>query len=80
MCKLQFSNKLTVLTLLLLFKKIKHSYSYYHHLSLYSDSRRTCYSLSARILHRAPPVPSGPKFSNSENCCRSENAMQPKFF
>ena len=27
-------------------------------------------SLSARILHRAPPppAPSGPKFSNSENC------------
>ena len=38
------------------------------------------YSLSARILHRAPPppAPSGPKFSNSENCCGSENAMPPK--
>ena len=42
----------------------------------------TVYSLSARILHRAPPppAPSGPKFSNSENCCRSENAMPPKIF
>ena len=40
------------------------------------------YSLSARILHRAPPppAPSGPKFSNSENCCRSENAVPPKIF
>ena len=27
-----------------------------------------------------PPAPSGPKFSNSENCCGSENAMPPKFF
>ena len=29
-------------------------------------------SLSTRIFHRAlppPPAPSGPKFSNSENCC-----------
>ena len=25
-----------------------------------------------------PPAPSGPKFSNSENCCGSENAMPPK--
>ena len=40
------------------------------------------FSLSARILHRAPPppAPSGPKFSNSENCCGSENAMPPKIF
>ena len=40
------------------------------------------YSLSARILHRAPPppAPSGPKFSNSENCCGSKNAMPPKIF
>ena len=40
-------------------------------------------SLSARILHRAPPpppAPSGPKFFNSENCCGSENAMPPKIF
>ena len=38
-------------------------------------------SLSARILHRAPPpAPSGPKFSNSENSCGSENAMPPKIF
>ena len=39
-------------------------------------------SLSVRILHRAPPPPgsSGPKFSNSENCCGSENAMPPKIF
>ena len=39
-------------------------------------------SLSARILHRAPPppAPSGPKFSNSENCCRSKESMPPKFF
>ena len=39
-------------------------------------------SLSARILHRAPPppAPSGPKFSNSENCCGSKNAMPPKIF
>ena len=40
-------------------------------------------SLSARILHRVPPPPpatSGPKFSNSENCCGSENAMSPKIF
>ena len=39
-------------------------------------------SLSARILHRAPhpPAPSGPKFSNSENCCGSENAMPSKIF
>ena len=40
------------------------------------------HSLSARILHRAPPppAPSGPKFSNSKNCCGSENAMPPKIF
>ena len=38
-------------------------------------------SLSARILHRAPPpATSGPKFSNSDNCCGSENAMPPKIF
>ena len=39
-------------------------------------------SLSARILHRAPPppAPSGPKFFNSENCCGSKNAMPPKIF
>ena len=39
-------------------------------------------SLSARILHRAPPppAPSGPKFSSSEHCCGSENAMPPKIF
>ena len=39
-------------------------------------------SLSARILHRAPPppAPSGPKFSYSENCCGSENAMPPRIF
>ena len=41
---------------------------------------RRPYGLSARILRRAPPpppAPSGPKFSNSENCCGSENAMPP---
>ena len=41
------------------------------------------FSLSARILHHAPPpppVPSGPTFSNSENCCGSENAMPPIIF
>ena len=39
------------------------------------------YSLSVRILHRAPhQAPSGPKFSNSEFCSGSENAMPPKFF
>ena len=27
-----------------------------------------------------PPGSSGPKFSNSENCCGSENAMPPKIF
>ena len=27
-----------------------------------------------------PPAPSRPKFSNSENCCGSENAMPPKIF
>ena len=39
-------------------------------------------SLLARIPHRAPPppAPTGPKFSNSENCCGSENAMPPKIF
>ena len=42
-------------------------------------------SLSARILHRAPPpppppTPSGPKFFNLGNCCGSENAMPPKLF
>ena len=33
-------------------------------------------------VHHPPPTPapSGPKFSNSENCCGSENAMPPKFF
>ena len=35
------------------------------------------FSLSARILHRAP---SGPKFSHSENCCGSEKTMSPKLF
>ena len=38
-------------------------------------------SLSARIYYRVPPpAPCEPKFSNSENCCGSENAMQPKIF
>ena len=43
---------------------------------------RFTFSLSARILHGAPhpPVPSGSKFSITENCCGSENAMPPKFF
>ena len=31
-------------------------------------------------MHPPPPAPSGPKFSNSENCCGSENAMPPKIF
>ena len=35
-------------------------------------------------VHPPPPGPrsprSGPKFSNSENCCGSENAMPPKIF
>ena len=31
-------------------------------------------------VHPPPPAPSGPKFSNSENCCGSENAMPPKIF
>ena len=44
-------------------------------------ARRRGYSLSARILHRAPPpAPSGPKFSYSENSCGSENAIPPKIF
>ena len=29
---------------------------------------------------RVALTPSGPKFSNSENCCGSENAMPPKIF
>ena len=49
-----------------------------HELVKYVQQRN---SLSARIFHRAPPpAPSGPKFSNSENCCGSENAMPPKIF
>ena len=35
-------------------------------------------SLSARILHRAPPRLQVDQ--NSENCCGSENAMPPKIF
>ena len=31
-------------------------------------------------VHPPPPAPSGPKFSNSENCCGFENAMPPKIF
>ena len=31
-------------------------------------------------VHPPPPAPSGLKFSNSENCCGSENAMPPKIF
>ena len=31
-------------------------------------------------VHPPPPALSGPKFSNSENCCGSENAMPPKIF
>ena len=31
-------------------------------------------------VHPPPPAPSGPKFSYSENCCGSENAMPLKFF
>ena len=31
-------------------------------------------------VHPLPPAPSGPKFSYSENCCGSENAMPLKFF
>ena len=31
-------------------------------------------------VHPPPPAPSGPKFSKSENCCGSENAMPPKIF
>ena len=29
--------------------------------------------------HPPPPALSGPKFSDSENCCGYENAMPPKF-
>ena len=49
---------------------------------MYCNESGILYSLSARLLHRAPPplAPSGPKFSNSENCCGSENAMPPKMF
>ena len=38
------------------------------------------YRLGYFTVHPPPPAPSGPKFSNSENCCGSENAMQPKTF
>ena len=40
------------------------------------------FSLSARILYRAPPppAPSGPKFSISENCWGSEKSMPPNSF
>ena len=31
-------------------------------------------------VHPPPPAPSGPKYSISENCCGSENAMPPKIF
>ena len=53
-----------------------------HQLGLLLNVYSVYNSLSARILHRAPPppAPSGPKFSNSENCCGSENAMPPKIF
>ena len=32
------------------------------------------------VHHRPPPALRGPKFSNSEKYCGSENAMPPKFF
>ena len=55
----------------------------YPNIDINDDILSQSFSLSARILHRAPPslpTQSGPKFSNSENCCGSENAMPPKIF
>ena len=52
----------------------------YGNLKFYETVRQSDNSLSARTHHRAPPAPSGPKFSDSENCCGSENRMTPKFF
>ena len=42
--------------------------------------RNSVYRSGFITVQPPPPAPSGPKFSNSENCCGSENAMPPKFF
>ena len=56
-----------------------------HSLTLVNDSSVThttliVYRPGYFTVHPPPPAPSGPKFSNSENCCGSENAMPPKIF
>ena len=47
-------------------------YNYQHALVVYRPGHFT--------VHPPPPALSGPKCSNSENCCGSENAMPPKVF
>ena len=55
-------------------------------LTVYSKWRITQCCAQDNIVYRPGyftvhlPAPSGPKFSNSENCCGSKNAMPPKIF
>ena len=44
-----------------------------------SISSRLCYSIIHFYIF-IYPAPSGPKISNSEKCCGSENARPPKIF
>ena len=44
------------------------------------NTKEVVYRPGYFTVHPPPPAPSGPKFSNSENCCGSENAMPPKIF
>ena len=47
---------------------------------MYFCANNVVYRPGYFTVHPPPPAPSGPKFSNSENCCGSENAMPPKIF
>ena len=50
------------------------------HINIYSSYSTFIVYRPGYFTVHPPPAPSGPKFSNSENCCGSENAMPPKIF
>ena len=59
---------------------VKPIFKIFYDLTLYLKFERPLLNYFTTGAPPPPPVPSGPKFSNSENCCGSENAMPPKIF